>query len=38
MFKLQPILNQELSRLHQLVSHFINEQYLIQKLKDDEDQ
>lgn len=38
MFKLQPILNQELSRLHQLVSHFINEQYLLQKLRDDEDQ
>jgi len=38
MFEICPELNQELSRLHQVVSQFIEEQYMLQKLKDDEDQ
>lgn len=37
-FDICPDLNQELSRLHQVVTQFIDEQYIINKLKDDEEQ
>jgi len=37
LFDLVPELNQELSRIHQLVSKYVTEQYQMQQLKDDED-
>ena len=38
MFEICPELNQEFSRLHQVVSQFVEEQYMLLKLKNDEEQ
>ena len=38
LFTICPTLNQELSRLHQLLKEFIDQEFLIKKLKEDEEQ